>query len=162
MDSAQDQQSAGAAGARHDYTAQAGTNQPSTEYVGGETESVGVFTGRTLAGTLMIISGMWTFFVGMTAIFSGGFFTTTPNYVITWNTTGWGWVQLILGIVVFAAGLSVLAGMLWARIVGVVLASVSALNNFLFLPHHPIWSLTIIAMDVFIIWALCSRTREAG
>lgn len=160
--------SAGAhAGTSGDYGARGAAHQQATGYQPGAGEARyvtegadGAFAGRLLAGTLMIISGLWSFFVGIAAIIKGSFFTTSPNYVINWNITGWGWTELIVGIVICAAGASVLLGMLWARIVGVFLAAVSALQNFMFLPRYPVWSLIVIALDVFIIWALCARVRE--
>lgn len=69
----------------------------------------------------------------------------------------WGRTELIVGAVVFAAGVCVLLGMMWARIVGVILATLSAIGNFLVLPYYPVWSVILIAVDVFIIWSLVSR-----
>jgi len=113
----------------------------------------GAFT--VLAATLMILSGLWGFFIGITGVLSGGFYTRVPaTYTFSLSPYGWGIVQAIIGGVVFFAGVCLLLGMTWARVVGITLAVISALANFLFLPHYPIWSMIVIALDVIIIWAL--------
>jgi hypothetical protein len=71
-----------------------------------------------------------------------------------------GWIHLILGIVVALAGVGLLAGRTWARVVGITLAVLSAIANFMFVPHYPFWALLVIALDVFVIWALAAHGRE--
>jgi hypothetical protein len=118
-----------------------------------------------LAAVLMIMSGLWSFFVGITGVLSGGFYLTVPTYTFSYGIHAWGWTHLIIGAVIFAAGVCLLLGMMWARVVGVILAVISGLANFLFLPHYPLWSIIVIALDVFIIWALVSggsRRRAAA
>lgn len=123
---------------------------------------VGAGIGRGLAGFLLILNGIWGFLVGLAAIIRGGFFVVHSGYAYHWSIMGWGWLQLILGCVVFAAGVCVLLGMLWARIFGAVLAGFSAIASFMFIPYYPIWSIVVIAVDIFIVWALLSRGhREA-
>jgi hypothetical protein len=122
--------------------------------------SVGVGIGRGLAGFLLILNGIYGFLVGLTAIIKGGFYTFHSGYLFHWSTSGWGWLQLILGCVLFAAGVSVLLGMLWARIFGAVLAGFSAIASFMFMPFYPLWSIVVIAIDVYIVWALLSDGRR--
>jgi hypothetical protein len=113
----------------------------------------GAFT--VLAATLMILSGLWGFFIGITGVLSGAFYARVPaSYTFSLSPYWWGVAQAIIGGVVFCAGVCLLLGMTWARVVGITLAVISALANFLFLPHYPIWSIIIIALDVIIIWAL--------
>ncbi len=113
-----------------------------------------------LAAVLMILSGLWSFFVGLTGVIKSSFFVTVPNYTFDFSIHGWGWTHLIIGAVVFAAGVCLLLGMMWARVVGIVLAVISGIANFLFLPYYPLWSIVVIALDVFIIWALASGARR--
>jgi|SRR6266699_3478212 len=118
-------------------------------------------TGFTmLAATLMIISGLWSFFVGLTAIIKNQFFVTLPNYTFEIDISSWGWIHLAVGGLVFVAGVCLILGQLWARVVGVVLALISAVANFLFIPYYPVWSLIVIAIDVFIIWALMTAGQR--
>jgi hypothetical protein len=128
----------------------------------------GDYTGRTvaaaggmvLAATLMILTGLVNFFVGITGIIKGSFFTTVPNYAFYFSARNRGWVDLVLGAVIFAAGVCVLLGMAWARLLGIVLAVFVAIANFLFLPFYPIWSIIVIALSVFIIWSLATGGRR--
>ena len=113
-----------------------------------------------LAAVLMIMGGLWSVFIGLTGIIKQAFYVAIPNYTFNLSLHAWGWTHLIIGAVVVAAGACLLLGMLWARVVGVVLAVISAIANFLFLPHYPIWSIIVIAIDVFIIWALVSSGRR--
>jgi hypothetical protein len=118
-----------------------------------------------LAAVLMIMSGLWGFFVGITGVLSGGFYVAVRNYTFSYSVHAWGWTHLIIGAVIFAAGVCLLLGMMWARVVGVILAVISGLANFLFLPYYPLWSIVVIALDAVIIWALCTggpRRRVAA
>ncbi len=125
----------------------------------------GAVAGTVLAGTLMMISGSIGFLQGLAMVIRGRFFVFHANYAYHWTVHGWGWTELIIGAVVFAAGVCVLMGMLWARVVGVILASLSAIASFLTLPYYPVWSITLIAVNAFIIWALVTsggRRQQAG
>ena len=95
------------------------------------------------------------------AIFEDQFFVVGPNYVYDVDATAWGWIHLILGVVVFFAGAGALTGQTWARVVGITLACLSAVANFFFIPYYPIWSLVIIALDILVIWALAVYGRRA-
>ena len=112
------------------------------------------------AGAVMMVIGVVHALAGIAAIIDDELYVSTPNYVYAFDLTGWGWLHLVLGIVVALAGIALLRGQTWARIVGIVLASLSIVANFLFIPYYPIWSLVIIALDVTIIWALSSGWRR--
>ncbi|MFD7867462.1 hypothetical protein [Streptomyces sp. NPDC057682] len=114
-------------------------------------------TGWTvLAAVLMIFGGAMALLQGISAIAKDDVFVATRNYVFQFNLTGWGWIHLVLGIVIVLAGCALFTGAVWARVTGIVLAGLGALANFLWLPYYPLWSLVLIALDVFIIWALCA------
>ncbi|SEE21540.1 hypothetical protein SAMN05216483_5640 [Streptomyces sp. 2131.1] len=114
-------------------------------------------TGWTaFAAVLMIFGGAMAILQGISAIAKDDVFVATRNYVFQFNLTGWGWIHLILGIVIVIAGCALFTGAFWARVIGVVLAGLGALANFAWLPHYPLWSIVLIAVDVFIIWALCT------
>jgi hypothetical protein len=123
-----------------------------------DTRSLAAGGFMALAAVLMIMSGLWSFFVGITGVLSGGFYLHVRNYTFSYSIHSWGWTHLIIGAVIFAAGVCLLLGMMWARVVGVILAVISGLANFLFLPYYPLWSIIVIALDVFIIWALVRGT----
>lgn len=114
-----------------------------------------------LAGTLMLLGGLWMVAVAIVALSHGHVFSAAPAYTFRFNITGWGWTELALGCVVFAAGMCVFLGMAWARYVGAFLAGLSAIVNFVFIPYQPLWSIAMIALDAFIIWALLTPRRAA-
>jgi hypothetical protein len=114
------------------------------------------------AGIMMIVTGVFNAIEGLVALFRNEVYVATPRYVFAFDLTTWGWVQLILGLVVLAAGFGVVAGRIWGRVVGIAIALLSMLANFLFIPYYPVWSLLIIALNVFVIWALCVFNRDAA
>ncbi|MEV6311786.1 hypothetical protein AB0M10_24680 [Streptomyces sp. NPDC051840] len=121
----------------------------------------GAASGWTVfAGVMMIFGGAMAIFEGIAAIAEDDLFVSTRNYVFQFSLTGWGWIHLILGIVVVVAGFAVFSGAVWARGVGVVLAGLLALANFMWLPYYPFWSLILIAINVFVIWALCAGPQK--
>ena len=111
------------------------------------------------AAVMMFVGGGFQAIAGLAAIFENEFYRVTPNYVFEFDVSAWGWIHLLLGLLLVFAGYSLLSGQTWARVVGIILASVSALANFAFIPYYPFWSLAIIAVDVFIIWALATQAR---
>jgi len=113
------------------------------------------------AAIMMALIGFFQASMGIVAIFNQDFYVTTPNYVFAFDVGTWGWIHLILGVLVLAAGLSLLAGATWARAVGVVLAAFSAIEAFVFIPYQPFWSIIVIAVCVMVIWALTTQTADA-
>jgi hypothetical protein len=114
------------------------------------------------AGILMIIGGVFNAMEGIVALARNEIYVATPRYLFAFDLTTWGWIQLILGIVVAIAGVGVITGQLWGRLVGITLAALSMLANFAFIPYYPLWSLSIIALNVFVIWALCVYNRDTA
>jgi hypothetical protein len=118
--------------------------------------------GAVLAGSLMITVGLFQCFEGVAAIAADGLFVDVQDYTFAIDTTGWGWIHLVLGLLVALVGVFVLMGRAWAYGAGIGLAIVSALNQFFFLPYYPWWALLIIALDVFVIWSLAVVLGEVN
>ena len=117
-------------------------------------------TGLALfAGILMVIGGVFHALAGISALFNDNLYVATPQYVYSFDLTAWGWVHLILGVLVAFAGVAVVQGQTWGRVVGITLVGLSLIANFLYLPHYPLWSILIIALDVAVIWALTTYTE---
>jgi hypothetical protein len=114
------------------------------------------------AGIMMVISGAFQAFSGLVALFNDSFYVATRNYVFQFDATTWGWIHLLVGLVVVLAGFAVMAGRTWGRVVGITLAVLSALANFAFVPYYPFWALTVIALDIFVIWALAAHGRDVA
>lgn len=113
------------------------------------------------AGVILILGGVFQAIAGLVAIFNSTYFLVpSTGLVVSVNYTGWGWVHLIFGIVVVLAGFGVLTGQTWARIVGVILAGLSAILHIAFLAAFPVWSTIVIALDVIVIYALIVHGRE--
>jgi hypothetical protein len=112
------------------------------------------------AGVMMILAGGFQTLAGLVALFEDEFYVRTPNYLLEFDATSWGWIHLLLGLLVLFAGFAVLQGQVWGRTIGVILATLSALVNFAFIPYYPFWSLLIIAVDIFVIWALTAHGRD--
>lgn len=112
------------------------------------------------AGAVLIVTGICQALAGIAALFRDQVYVATPNYIYSFDITAWGWVHIIIGAALALTGLGVIQGQTWARVVGIVLASLSIIANFLFIPHYPVWSIVIIALDVAVIWALVRETRE--
>ena|SRR5215472_12073868 len=114
-----------------------------------------------LAGTLMLLGGLWMVATAIVALTHSAVFTTAPAYIFRFNVVGWGWLELGLGVLLFAAGMCVFLGMAWARYVGAFFAGLSAIANFVFIPWQPAWSIVMIALDAAIIWALLVPRRTS-
>ena len=113
-----------------------------------------VIGGVTFASTIMILVGIFEAFQGLAAIINDDFFVLTQNYAFDLDTSAWGWIHLLLGIVIVLAGFALWQRKTWASIVAIFLAMLSAIANFFFIPYYPFWSILMIALAVWVIWAL--------
>ena len=109
------------------------------------------------AGTLMLVLGILEFIRGLTALFENTLFVNTPEYIFALDVTTWGWLHLIWGVVLAAVGGAILAGRLVGRIVGLSIVTIAMVLNFVSLPIYPLWSVVMIALCIFIMWALCAE-----
>jgi hypothetical protein len=110
--------------------------------------------GMVFAATMLVIIGIFQAINGLVAIIDDDFYVVRRNYTFDLDTTGWGLIHLILGIVLVVVGFALYARQEWAAITAVVLAGLSAVANFFFIPYYPLWSIVVIALDVWVIWAL--------
>jgi uncharacterized membrane protein len=110
--------------------------------------------GITFAGTMLMLIGVFHAIDGLTAIVNDEFFVVTQNYTFDLDTTVWGWIHLVIGILLVITGTGLLARQTWAGVTAIFLAMLSAVANFFFIPYYPFWSILVIALDVWVIWAL--------
>ena len=106
------------------------------------------------AGVVMIIGGAFQALEGLAGIVHDKYLVVAPSTIYAFDLTVWGVIHLLVGLALLVIGVSLLRGQTWARVAGIVVAVISAIVNFAFLPHSPWWSILIIAVDVLIIWAL--------
>jgi len=117
--------------------------------------------GLTLfAAVMLFVAGLLDLFRGIMGIAKDEVFVNTPNYVFKFDLTSWGWIQLCLGVIAMVVSFGLFAGATWARVAGVAIAGLMIIANFLSIPYYPVWSLTLIALYGFVIWALCVVRRE--
>ncbi len=110
--------------------------------------------GIAFAATIMIMIGVFQSIAGIVAIANDDFYVLTQNYTFDLDVSAWGWIHLILGVLVAVSGFYLFARRAWAGVVALTLALLSAIANFFFIPYYPWWSIIIIALNVWVIWAL--------
>ena len=112
------------------------------------------------AAFMLMMMGIFQALAGIAAIANDDHFAVTEDAVIKLDITGWGWIHLIIGIIVFLSGLGIFSGNVLARTVGVLVAIGSAISAFVYLPIQPVWSSILIAICVAVIWALTAHGRD--
>ena len=125
-----------------------------------DTYSEGAVAITAAAGVLMVLIGTMHAIQGLVALANDDFYVVGQEYVFEFDVTTWGWIHLVGGAIVLGAGIALFRGSVWARTLAVVIASISILLNFMWLPYYPLWSLVIIAFDLFVIWAVTVHGRD--
>ena len=135
------------------------TTTPQRSFEGSTKESLAY--GFTMFGAAILVTiGLFQCVAGLAAIVDDELFVATPNYTFAFDLTAWGWTYLAIGAICIAVGVALFMRQGWAQVAGIVLAVLSALSNFMFLPYYPGWSLIIIAIDIVLIWALTTQFRN--
>lgn len=122
------------------------------------------WAGWVLFGAMMmILLGSFQAIAGLVALFDEGYYITGPNgLVVNVDYTTWGWVHLVIGVVALAAGFGLFTGAMWARVLGITVAVISAIVNFAFMAAFPVWAITMITIDVLVIYAIAAHGREVA
>ena len=116
---------------------------------------VGIGLGAVIfAASMMLLIGAFQAIAGLVAIIDDDFYVVAPHYTYNLDTTGWGWIHLIVGVVVFLGGVALFSRKPWAGYLAIGLAIISAVANFFFIPYYPFWAIVVIALDIFVIWGL--------
>jgi hypothetical protein len=127
----------------------------STQTVSPWAHGVAVF-----AGVIMIVGGAFQALEGLAGIVHDKWLVASPSTIYAFDLTVWGVIHLLVGLALVVIGVSLLRGQTWARVTGMIVAAVSAIMNFVWLPYSPWWALMVIALDVLIIWALAAYLRQ--
>jgi hypothetical protein len=110
------------------------------------------------AGILLLVNGTLGVLQGASAVAKDKVYLSTGRYLYQFDLTGWGWVQIALGAAAIIVGVGLLADQRWARWAGVVIAALSLVGQFLWLPYYPLWAIVVMGIDLFIIWGLTRPT----
>ncbi|MCM6775514.1 hypothetical protein NDR87_15440 [Nocardia sp. CDC159] len=116
----------------------------------------------TAAAVLLIVVGVLSILQGISAVAADDLFVVGYDYVYRFDTTTWGWIHIVVGIVAIIAAVGLLTGTTWGRVAAIVLAALSIVGNFLWIPYYPAWSILIIALDVVVIWAIATWRPSAS
>lgn len=109
------------------------------------------------AGVLMVIGASFEILQGAAAVADPDFFAAGTEYLYEFNVTAWGWIHIVVGVLTAIVAIGLFTQQSWSYLCGLVIVGLGMLANFAGLPHYPIWSLTLIAIDVAIVWALCQQ-----
>jgi hypothetical protein len=110
--------------------------------------------GIVFAATVLTISGAFQVISGLVAIIDDDFYVVARNYTFDIDTSAWGWMHLLLGILLMITGFGLFSRSTWAGVTAIMLASLSAVLQFFFIPYYPFWSILVIALNIWVIWAL--------
>jgi len=116
------------------------------------------------AGILLVIVGSIDFFQGLIALFEDEYFIVTASGFLVVDLTAWGWVLLIWGVLLVLAGLGLASGQGWARWLAIVVVALNFIVQLGFLGNsqYPLWSLTVMALNVIVLYALTARWSESA
>ncbi|OOL31473.1 membrane protein [Rhodococcus rhodochrous] len=122
----------------------------------------GIAAGTSVGAAVILATvGVVQFFQGIAAVAEDELFVQGQEYTFKFDFTAWGWIHILLGVAMVVVGIALITGATWARVAAIVIAAVSILANFLWLPYYPWWSILIIALDVVVIWAVSTWNPRA-
>jgi hypothetical protein len=111
----------------------------------------------TFAGVLLMIAGIFQILQGGSAVANDDLYSAGNDYLYQFDMDVWGTVHLVIGAVSVVVSVGILRGKSWAQVAGMIVAGVSSVANFAFLPEYPLWAITVIAFDLVVIWALSAQ-----
>jgi len=114
------------------------------------------------AATMFAIVGVFNFIQGLVFLVEDTWTVLTPDSILVFDLTTWGWILLILGVVEMIVSWGILSGQTWAQVVGIIIASVAIVLNVLSLSIYPIWGLIALVLQVLVIWALAVHGDEVA
>lgn len=113
------------------------------------------------AGVILVISGIFSIIQGLVAVIGpNAYYVVTDESLFVLDVAGWGWWNLIIGVLLVVAALALFAGQTWARVVAIILVILNAIGQLLLVPAQPWWALIVIAIDVLVLYAIIVHGRE--
>ena len=116
------------------------------------------------AGLMMLIIGSIDFFEGLIAVIRKEYYAVSPQGIVVFDTTTWGWITMILGVLLFLVGLGLVGGASWARWTAIFLISVNLIEQLGWLGNsqYPLWTLTVLTLQIIVLFALTARWSDSG
>ena len=127
----------------------------------GASQATGWVGWIAFGAVMMMMLGVLNAISGLAAIFNDQLFVAGKRGLLIFDVTAWGWIHLILGLVVVLTGFALMSGAMWARVVGTGLVMLNMVTQLIFLPAYPFWGMLIIALDVLVLWAIIVHGAEA-
>lgn len=115
------------------------------------------------AAFIMVFVGIFQMIMGLVALVNKTFYVVhaQSQTLVAFDITTWGWIHLLLGILVLSTGIALFSGSTWARIVAIVLVAANFISQFAFIGVYPFWSITMLILDLVVIYALTVHGGEA-
>jgi len=123
----------------------------------------GIAAGTSIGAAVILVTlGIISLFQGIAAVAEDEVFVRGVEYIYKLDFTSWGWIHIVLGVLMILVGIALMAGQTWARVTAVIIAALSIIANFLWLPYYPWWSILIIALNIVVIWAVSTWKPQAA
>lgn len=117
----------------------------------------GFAAGASIGASILLLTvGVLSVLEGIAAVAENELFVVGINYVYEFDISTWGWIHIVLGAVLIVAALGLMTGTAWGRVAAIIVAALSILANFLWLPYYPWWSTLVIALNIVVIWAIAT------
>lgn len=132
------------------------TADPAADPPGGGVKTGFAAFGSITGAMILVMNGILQILEGVSALSDDRIIVLGQQYAYQWTPTGWGWIHVVLGALIALIGLAVMTGSDIARVFAIILACLAIITNFLWLPYYPWWSVLLIALNMFVIWALAT------
>jgi len=113
-------------------------------------------TATLAAGALMVTSAILTFLVGVFALAANDLVVSGPGYEYTFQLSGWGWANILTGMVLAAVAIALFLSAQWARAAAIIVTCLAIVVTFLWMPYYPTGAIVLIALDVVVIWGVAT------
>ncbi|MGW6376780.1 DUF7144 family membrane protein [Rhodococcus sp. NPDC055112] len=114
------------------------------------------------AAVLLVTAGVLQVLQGIAAVGNDAVYTVGVDYTYKLDLSAWGWIHIVLGVAIALVGVALFGAGIWARTLAIVIAGLSIIANFLWLPYAPGWAVLVIALDVVVIWAVWNWIPSSG
>ncbi|MET7767129.1 hypothetical protein [Nocardia sp. NPDC005366] len=115
----------------------------------------GIAAGTSIGAAILLLTvGVLQILEGISAVAEDELFVVGPDYIYQFDTTGWGWIHIVLGAILVLCAIGLMTGSTWGKVGAIIIAALTIIANFLSLPYYPWWSILIIALSIVVIWAV--------